>query len=305
MVPQGWAGAPAESRYTLKELLVTPYTVDVVVALGDGEQSLPDWWLERYQRGAVRAGGMPPEIPDPLCVTLNRETDPDSGDRFARVTLPLPAGTALGRSRELGHMLTSVLAAEGYTLRRNGHRVETLPGEQAGQPEGTLGGTGVSDGRVCSEGCRACVLASDNRLGCCAEGAAFSLADTGAALLNGDDLFVRNCLALPGEPDGTKWHPYLVGGRCVYHDRSKGCTLAPARMPLQCRTYLCAPERLLPPALLADYPVYVEALEEADAFVAEHMRRQGGVDFGSPLVALREAAAKAFATWAASVPADE
>jgi len=274
--------------------LVTAYTVDVVIAMEDGEQPSQDWWSSRYRWGAVRAGGMPIEVADPLLAAVTPQTDPDTGDRFARVRFPIPKGTPLGRARELAHMLTSVLAAEGYTLRSRGKKVETLPGNRRGEPNGSLGATTFSEGRVCSEGCLACVFDTDTRLGCCGQGAAFSLADIGAALVDGDDQFVVNCLALPGERDGVKWHPYLAGGRCVYHDHDKGCTLTPARMPLQCRTYLCLPDRLLPPALLADYTAYVQTLDDAEEFIEEHMRLEGGVDFGSPLAALKKAAAAAF-----------
>lgn len=106
-------------------------------------------------------------------------------------------------------------------------------------------------------------------------------------------------LALPGERDDTTWRPYLKGGACQFHDPSCGCTLPPDRMPLQCRTYLCAPDLLLPAHLAADYPGYVEALEEAETFVEDHMYFESGVDFRSPPPALKEAAAKAFAAWAA------
>jgi hypothetical protein len=278
--------------------LVTEYTVDLLIALEEGERPSRKWWAERYQRAAVRAGGMPPAIADPTLVALKRVRDPDSGDRLARVTLPFPSGTALDTARELAHMLTSVFACEGYTLRSDGEKVETLPGDRLGPPEGSFGGMAFGEGRVCSSGCDACVVASENRLGCCGQGGAFSLADVGAALLAGDDEVVANYLALPGQRDGAKWHPYLHGGACVYHDRTKGCTLSPARMPLQCRTYLCLPEKLLPPTLLPDYTVYVDALEDAETFVEEHMREHGGVDFDSPLGELKQAAARAFADWA-------
>ncbi|HEY3366116.1 MAG TPA: hypothetical protein VGK74_13770 [Symbiobacteriaceae bacterium] len=281
------------------------YTLEIMIALEDGVLPTPDWWADRYRRGHVRAGGMPAEVADPARANVKPVTDPETGDRFARVRMPLPAGTNLGRARELAHMLTSVLAGEGWTLRNHGKRVETLPGESPGQPAGTLGGTGFSEARVCSDRCMDCVLSGDSRIGCCTEGAAFSLADIGAALLGGDDQLVAHCLALPGELDGVKWHPYLSAGRCTYHDRSCGCTLPPARMPLQCRTFLCMPEKLLPPALLADYEAYVESLEEAEDFIDEHMRREGGVDFASPPDALMAAAAKAFAAWAAVKPGQD
>jgi hypothetical protein len=275
--------------------LERPYTIDIVIALAKGERLSKAWWLQRYRRGAVRAGGMPPEVADPLLATLRREVDLETGDRYGRVALPVPAGTSLCRARELAHMLSSVLAGEGYTLRAAGTPVETLPGEYAGQPAGTFGGAGFSEGRVCSDRCWACVKASESHPGCCSEGAAFSLADIGAALRDGDEEFVTSVLALPGEMDGVKWQPYLVGGRCRFHTDAVGCTLPPSRMPLQCRTYLCAPEQLLPPAMLAEYEAYVEALEEQEAFVEEHMRKEGGVDFTSPPRELKVAAVRAFA----------
>lgn len=281
---------------------MTPYTVDVVIALEDGEELSQDWWIERYYRAAVRAGGMPPETADPVRVTLRPETDPETGDQYVRVTLPLPAGTVLGRARELAHMLTSVLAGEGYTLRSKGKLVDAIPDDSDGPPTGELGGLGQTEGRVYSSKCLGCAFSCDSRLGCCGQGAAFSLADIGAALLDGAEVFVAKTLGLPGQREGEKWHPYLTGGRCVFHDASRGCTLERARMPLQCRTYLCAPERLLPPALSAEYESYVEALEMADTFVEQHMRLESGVDFDSPLPALKEAAAKAFAAWPAETP---
>lgn len=275
------------------------YTVDVIIALDENEEPTPSWWLARYSHGAQRAGTMPAEVADPALATLRRETDPDTGERFARVTLPLPADTVQGRARELAHMLTSVLTAEGWTLRTNGKRDEALPGTYEGRLEGTFGGPGFTEGRVNANRCMACVLSGESRIGCCTEGAAFSLVDIGAALLAGDTALVQRVLALPGEMDGVKWHPYLGAGRCVFHDRSCGCTLPRDRMPLQCRTFLCLPEQLLPPELLVDYNGYVDALEEAEFFIEEHMHDVSGVDFRSPLHDIRAAAAKAFAAWEA------
>lgn len=285
--------------------MATVYTIDVAIALNEGEELTPDWWIERYCWGAVRAGGMPPEVADPLLATLEWESDPDSGERFARISLQLPAGTSRGRANELSHMLTSQLAAVGYTLLEDGKPVTQLPGEQPAEPTGEFGGTQYTDARVCSHNCMACVVASDTRYACCTQGSAFSLADIGSALAAGDEAFVQRVLAQPGEMDGIKYQPYLRDGRCVFHDPSCGCTLPLARMPLQCRTYLCAPERLLPPDLLADYHGYVDALEEQEAFVEDHMRYKSKVDFGSPLDQVKEAAVKAFAAWAAGEGDDE
>lgn len=279
------------------------YTVDVIIALEEGVEPTPAWWSERYRWGARRAGTMPPEVADPTLAALRRETDPDTGERFARVTLPLPAGIEQDRARELAHMLTSVLAAEGWTLRKRGKRDEALPGRYEGRLEGSFGGPGFTEGRVNADRCMACVLSGESRIGCCTEGAAFSLADIGAALLAGDTALVERVLALPGEMDGVKWHPYLGAGRCVFHDRSCGCTLPRDRMPLQCRTFLCLPEQLLPPELLVDYNGYVDALEEAEAFIEEHMHDVGNVTFRSPLAEIRAAAEKAFAAWEAGEPA--
>jgi hypothetical protein len=197
-------------------------------------------------------------------------------------------------------MLTSVLTAEGWTLRKDGQKDEALPGTYEGPLEGTIGGPGYTEARAYANRCLACVLCGESRIGCCTEGSAFSLADIGAALLAGDDAFVAKVLALPGEMDGVKWHPYLGAGRCVFHDRSCGCTLPQARMPLQCRTYLCLPEQLLPPDLLSGYSGYVDRLEEAEAFIEDHMHDVGGVNFRSPLDDIRVAAAVAFAAWEAS-----
>lgn len=280
--------------------MVTAFAIELLIALKEGERPSPGWWAERCRWGARRAGGMPPEVADLARLKPQRVTDPESGQRLARVTVPLPAELAWGRARELAHMLTSALGAEGHTLRAGGARLEEIPGDLPEKPEGELGPLAYSEARVCSRACLACVMSSESRLGCCAEGGAFSLADIGAALLAGDEQLVARVLALPGELDGEKWHPYLSGGRCVFHDRAQGCTLPPARMPLQCRTYLCAPDKLLPAHLLADYPGYVEALEEAEDFIADHMRLGGGVDFTSPLDKLKEAAARAFAAWGAA-----
>jgi hypothetical protein len=236
---------------------------------------------------------MPTEVVNPRRARLRTEIDPETGDRYVRVRLPLPPRTALGRARELGHMLTSVLAGVGYTVRQHGAPVEELPGEHPAVPEASFGGAAFAGGRVCSAGCGVCVVASQGRVGCCAEGAAFSLADLGAMLLSGEDQLVATALALPGEMDGEKWHPYLSGGRCVFHDQATGCTLPRTAMPLQCRTYLCTPAQLLPPDLLAAYDGYVANLEDQEASLAAQMR-EAGVDFGSPLAALRAAAAQAF-----------
>lgn len=274
------------------------YTIDLLIALEKGERLTRPWWRRRYLGAAERAGGMPAEVAEPECVSLTRVTDPETGDRYARLTFPLPAQTDLARARELAHMLTSVLVGEGWTLRLDGERVETLPGSYDGEPRGELGPADFTAGRVCSDRCMACVMAGENRIGCCTEGSAFSLADLGAALLAGDESLVTRCLSLPGARDGDKWHPHLSGGKCVFHDPSRGCTLPPARMPLQCRTFLCSPGQLLPPAVLAEYDSYVDGLEEQEDFVSEHMRRSGA-DFGSPLPALKAAAARAFSAWAA------
>ncbi|MFZ5622726.1 MAG: hypothetical protein ACOY5W_17045 [Pseudomonadota bacterium] len=278
------------------------YTVDLLIALDEGEQLTRAWWQERYRRAAVRAGGMPDEIPGMSQASLARVTEPESGDPMARVRLELRGVSELARARELAHMLTSVLAAEGYTLRQDGLRLEPLP-EELSLPVAYFEGDSFSEARVASPQCLPCALSCGSRTGCCTQGSAFSLADVGAALLAGDEPFVARVLALPGQMDGVKWHPHLAQGRCVFHDRSRGCTLPLARMPLQCRTYLCSPERLLPPDLLAGYEQYVDRLEEAEAFIEEHMRREGGVDFGSPLEAVREAAAEAFAAWEARAAA--
>jgi hypothetical protein len=281
------------------------YTVDVIIALEEGEEPTPAWWLARFSHGAQRAGAMPAEVTDPALASLWSETDPDTGDRFARVTMPLPPDTVHGRARELAHMLTSILTAEGWTLRKNGERDEELPGTYEGRLEGTYGDPSFTEGRVNANRCMACVLSGESRIGCCTEGAAFSLADIGAALLAGNDELVTRVLTLPGEMDGVKWHPYLGAGRCVFHDRSCGCTLPRDRMPLQCRTFLCLPEQLLPPELLVDYNGYVDALEEAEAFIEEHMHDVGGVNFRSPLDEIRAAAAKAFAAWEAGTVAEK
>ncbi|HYF90831.1 MAG TPA: hypothetical protein VD969_01155 [Symbiobacteriaceae bacterium] len=278
---------------------MTAYTVEIIMALQKGERVTRAWWDRRYAAGARRAGGMPAEIPPPGAADLTRETDPDTGDRYARASIPLPDGTSLGRARELAHTLTSVLVSEGYTLRADGKREDHIPGEDDGPSEGEFGGTDYTTARVCSGKCMACIFAGDARWGCCGEGCAWSLADIGAVLLAGNDELIANVLAQPGEMDGVKWHPNLKGGICVYHDPSRGCTLPPAHMPLQCRTYLCAPERLLPPDLLADYAGFVDGLEEQEAFVEDHMRLESDVDFGSSLDELRAAAARAFAAWAA------
>lgn len=280
-------------------VLITAYTVDVIIALEDPAQLSMEWWADRYTRAAVRAGGMPAEIADPLKAILTPQTDPETGDEFVCARLPLPPKVTFGRATELSHMLTSVFAAEGYTLRRDGERIDTIAGENNGEPTGEFGGPGYSEARVCSHRCYNCIIADDSRLGCCGQGGAWSLADIGSALLAGEEQLVADWLALPGERDGVKWHPYLQAGRCVYHDPSVGCTLPPARMPLQCRTYLCMPEQLLPPDLQDHYTQYVDRLEEVEAFVEEHMRQQGGVDFDSPLDQLKAAADKAFAAWEA------
>ena len=280
-------------------MLVTQYTIDIMIALEEGEKPTKAWWAQRMAEGFKRAGGFPPEVAAPDRVDVTQQTDPDSGERFALASWPLPLGTSLGRTRELAHMLTSVLHAEGNTIRADGKREDHIPGEELGPPTAEMGGTDYSEARAYSHRCLTCVFASDHRIGCCGEGCAFSLADVGAILLDGGDEMIAGVLALPGEMDGVKWHPYLAGGKCVFHDPSCGCTLSRNRMPLQCRTYLCAPERLLPPELLVDYEPYVDSLEEAEAFIEEHMREVSGVEFGSPLDAIREAARKAFAAWKA------
>jgi hypothetical protein len=277
--------------------LATEYTIDVLIALEGRQRPTKDWWLKRYEWGAKRAGGMPPEVADPLLATRKYQTDPDTGEHFACITLPFPEGTSLARMNELAHMLSSCLTAEGYTLRHNGERFEIIPG--MGEPDGTLGAPGYSEARVYSPRCLSCVFACDNRFGCCTEGAAFSLADIGSVLLKGGEERVAQWLALPGEMDGVKWHPYLANGRCALHDPSVGCTLPTDLMPLQCRTYLCMPDKLLRPEALVDYEGYVDALEEAEAFIEDHMRQVSGVEIGSPLSAIKDAAAKAFAAWEA------
>lgn len=276
------------------------YTIDVVIALSDDmEQPMEAWWADRFEQAVIRAGGMPAEVADPSQVKLQRQTDPDNGDQFACVTFPLPTATPMARARELAHMLISVLAADGYTLRRRGRRIERVSGKQEGDLEATLGDLAYTEARVYAKRCLGCVFASEHRIGCCGQGAAFSLADIGAALLAGDDEFVAQVLALPAYMDEEKWHTHLKGGACIFHDPSRGCTLPPNRMPLQCRTYLCAPEQLLPMEVLVDYTPYVDALDEAEAFIGDHMRDVSRVNFGSSIAELKEAAAKAFAAWAA------
>lgn len=275
------------------------YTIDIIIALADGEEPTRDWWNKRYQWGATRAGGFPPEVASPKRVTLRSQTDPDSGERSARVTVPLPDGISRGRANELCHMLSSVLTAEGYTLKLAGKRVEDIPGEDLAAPEGFFGPGAYTEARVSCERCVNCAVSTPTSIGCCTEGCAFSLADIGAVLLAGAEGFAEKVLALPGEMDGVKWHPYLAGGKCTFHDPNGGCTLPRNHMPLQCRTYLCLPDKLLPANLLADYEGYVDALEEQEMFVEEHMRYESGVDFGSPLDKVKEAAARAFAAWAA------
>lgn len=276
---------------------MTTYTVDVLMALEEGEELTPDWWANRYARANLRAGGMPPEVADPGQAELWEETDPESGERYARVTIPLQADIPLGRARELSHLLTSIFIGEGFTLRRDGERQEELPGEHTGDLTAEFGAPAYTESRVFAHRCLSCIFSCDSRIGCCTQGSAFSLADIGAALLAGADEHVARVLALPGEMDGVKWHPHMAKGRCVFHDRSTGCTLPREQMPLQCRTYLCLPEQLLPPAQLAEYEGYVDRLEEQEFFVEEHMREQSGVDFDSPLDEIREAARKAFAAW--------
>jgi len=278
---------------------LTIYSVDIVMALEKGERVSRAWWARRLERATLRSGGLPSEIAEPLAANLWRETDPDTGERFARAELVLAEGTGLQRAREISHTLTSVLVSEGHTLRADGRREDLIPGEGEWAKEGEFGGTSYAEGRVCAGGCMTCIFASDSRWGCCGQGAAFSLADIGSILLAGDDELAAAVLAMPGEMDGIKWHPHLKGGICALHHPSQGCTLPKERMPLQCRTYLCAADRLLPADLHAQYEAYVDALEEAEAFVEDHMRLLSKVDFGSPLPELKAAAARAFAAWEA------
>lgn len=275
------------------------FTVEVLMALEEGDELTADWWAERWLKAVIRAGEMPSEVADPSLVGVEWETDAESGYDFVRATWPLPETTTLGRARELSHMLTSVFDAEGYTMREDGERVERLPGTAPDQPAGSLGELAYTEARVCSPRCMACIMTTETRIGCCSQGAAFSLADIGASLLAGEDRLVAEVLALPGARDGVKYHPHLAGGKCVYHDPNRGCTLPAARMPLQCRTYLCLPEQLLPRDVAAAYGDYVAGLEEAEEFISQHMREHGGVDFHSPLPELKEAAARAFAAWEA------
>lgn len=276
---------------------MTAFSIELLIALEEGERPTAAWWTERARAGERRSGGWPPEIQNLDRLTCKAVTDPDSGERFAKVTLPLPAGTSWGRSRELAHLLTSALIAEGHTLMADGLRLDAIPGDLPDEHEGEMGPLTYTGARACSGTCLVCVFSSENRWGCCGEGMAWSLADLGSLLLAGDEELASRVLALPGEMDGEKWHPYRSGGICVFHDPSKGCTLPQSRMPLQCRTYLCAPEKLLPPNLLAEYEGYVDSLEEAEDFIGDHMRLKSGVDFDSPFGKLKEAAAKAFAAW--------
>ncbi len=276
--------------------MATVFTVDVVILLNEGEEPSTEWWMERYTEAVRRAGGMPPELAEPQRARLRLEYDSEEDAEYVRVTLPLPAPD-LGRAQELCHMLASVLDAEGYTLKAGGRRVEEIPGEELPEPVGSLGDGTYAGARVYCQRCLNCALSTETKIACCGQGAAFSLADIGAILLTGDEALVRRVLALPGRRDGVKWHPYLSGGKCVFHDPSCGCILPADRMPLQCRTYLCAPLKLLPADLAEQYDGYVEGLEEQEYFVEEHMRNEGGVDFDSPLEAIREAAERAFAAW--------
>ncbi|HWI65080.1 MAG TPA: hypothetical protein VNT75_24900 [Symbiobacteriaceae bacterium] len=274
------------------------FTLEIIIALEKRERVSRAWWARRLAEGARRAGGLPPDLAALPGPDLRSETDPDTDERFGRVTLSFPPETTLGRIRELAHLLSSVLRAEGYTLREDGQRNDTIPGESAEPPEAELGPLDYRQARVCSGLCLSCIFASETRIGCCTEGAPYSLADIAAILLDGGEEFVAKVLALPGELDEDRWHLYLADGRCVFHDPSRGCTLPRERMPLQCRTYLCAPERLLPPEVLSQYQGYVDSLEENEAFVEDHMRLKSGVDFGSPLPDLKEAARRAFDAWA-------
>lgn len=269
------------------------------MAVGAEEEPSAEWWLARWAWADVRAGGLPPEC-DLDRVSLRPEIDPENGDEYVRVMLSLPAETPLWRAQTLCHLLSSVLAGEGYTLRRGGEKVLEIPGIPAGLPlTASMGAPTYTEARVCGEGCNRCVRADLGGVTCCSEGSAFSLADIGSILLSGSHGLAADVLGRPGQSDGYKWEPHMREGRCVYHSRETGCTLPSSLMPLQCRTYLCQPERLLSPAQLAVYESYVERLEEQERFISNHMRQQGGVDFDSPLAEIRAAAEKAFAAWAA------
>lgn|GEM_PF-2063551 len=276
--------------------MASAFAVEIVILLNEGEEPSTDWWMERYTEAVRRAGGMPPELAEPQRARLRLEYDPEEDAEYVRVTLPLPVSD-LGRAQELCHMLASVLDAEGYTLKAGGKRVEAIPGEELPEPVGTLGDGSYTGARVYCQRCLNCALSTETKVACCGQGAAFSLADIGAILLAGDEALVSRVLSLPGRRDGVKWHPYLRQGKCTFHDPSCGCTLPAEKMPLQCRTYLCAPLKLLPPDLAVEYEGYVEGLEDQEYFIEEHMRDEGGVDFDSPLHAIREAAQRAFEAW--------
>jgi hypothetical protein len=269
------------------------------MAVGEGEEVSAEWWLNRWAWADVRAGGLPPEC-DLDRVSLRPETDPATGDEYVRFMLSLPPETPLWRVQTLCHLLSSVLAGEGYTLRLGRKLILDIPGIPDGLPlTAAVGSPTYTEARVCGEGCSRCVAADLGGVACCSEGSAFSLADIGSILLAGNEALAADVLGRPGQSDGYKWEPHMKEARCVYHSRETGCTLPAAQMPLQCRTYLCQPARLMTPEQLVAYEGYVERLEEQERFVSGHMREQGGVDFDSPLPAIRAAAEKAFAAWVA------
>jgi len=267
------------------------------MAVGENEELSAEWWLDRWAWADVRAGGLPPEC-DLDRVSLRPETDPESGDEYVRFILSLPPETPLWRAQTLSHLLSSVLAGEGYTLRQGRKIILDIPGIPHELPlTATMGSPTYTEARVCGEGCSRCVKADLGGVACCSEGSAFSLADIGSILLAGNEALAADVLGRPGKSDGYKWEPHMQDARCVYHSRETGCTLPAAQMPLQCRTYLCQPERLMTQEQLAAYEAYVEGLEGQERFISRHMREQGGVDFGSPLAAIMEAAEKAFSAW--------
>lgn len=106
------------------------------------------------------------------------------------------------------------------------------------------------DSYVRAPRCRLC-YSRDFGNGCCNWRAAWTLADLGQLVVAGEVEFLRELLARKDaeiRANGTELKIMGSWDKCAFHRAGTGCTLRVSQRPLLCRTFLCAPHRLLAPA---------------------------------------------------------
>ncbi|HAI21640.1 MAG TPA: hypothetical protein DCM14_07095 [Clostridiales bacterium UBA8153] len=84
--------------------------------------------------------------------------------------------------------------------------------------------------------------------GCCNWRATWSLADLARLVVAGEVEFLRELLGrrdVELRAGGTELKVMGSRDKCTFHRAGSGCTLRVSQRPLLCRTFLCAPHRLL------------------------------------------------------------